>query len=59
VARSSIDIERTPFEIRRQILGGRTGVEGRRIQRVMAEQGGEFYQLSGVLLEVRESKGVA
>ena len=34
-------------------------IEGRRIQRVVAEQSGEFHQLSGVLLEVREGKGVA
>jgi len=47
------------LQIRREIVTRRPRVDGRRVERIMSEQAGEFNQLAGIVAQITKREGVA
>ena len=56
---SSIDIEMRALQVGREIVARWSRVDGRRVERIMSEQAGEFNQLAGIVAQITKREGVA
>jgi hypothetical protein len=56
---SSVDIEVRALQVSREIVTRGSRIDGCRVERIMAEQAGEFDQLAGIVVQIAEREGVA
>jgi hypothetical protein len=56
--RSSVDIEVRTLQASREIVTRGSRIDGGRVERIMAEQTGEFDQFAGIVTQIAERKGM-